>query len=366
MALITNLPALTKQQVQSMNETLFEGFFNDPILNSLVAVQEGIKADKQLIIFQRHSGLSGKKVTACPTPTNSTWGFNTIEKVWSPKYIGDRYSECYQTFMGTFAQWMLNAGVSKSDLTSGDATPLAAFITEQMQDMVAEVYQRFFWFGDSAIAAGTNNSLAAGSLPFFNAMDGIWKQVFTIVTAQAARLSSTGLATKNGAASFALQKFDSTDVTNQVVSKALDSVWYDADIRLRGMAKTELVYYVTQSVYDQLEKERKAISGIDLPYNRQENGLTTLTWNGINVVPIQLWDRMISAYFGATANPVKSFLPHRIMLAPKSNLILGVETVGAMSELDAWYSKDDEVMYAKFGASIDAKVGVDVMVQVAY
>lgn len=363
MALINNLPALTKQQVQSMSETLFEGFFADPILNSLVAVQEGIKADKQLIIWKRHTGLSGKTVTACPTPTNANWGFDTVEKVWQPKYIGDRYGECWTTFQGSFTQWMLNAGVEKSDFTN---TELAAFIVEQLLDMVAEVYQRHFWFGDTALVAGTNNSIAAGDVAYFTSINGIWKQLFSIVTASAARLSSTGLATKNGNAAFATQKFDATDVTNQVVSKALDSVWYDSDIRLRSMPKGELIYYVTQTVYDQLEKERKAISGFELPYNRQENGLVTLTWNGINVVPMQLWDRMIGSYFGATAAPVKSFLPHRILLAPKNNLLLGVDTVGSMTELDTWYSKDDEKMYAKFGAAIDAKVGVDTMIQVAY
>lgn len=363
MGLITNLPALTKQQVTSMSETLFEGFFADPVLSSLVTVQEGIKADKQLIIFKRHSGLSGKKVSACPTPTNSTWGFDTIEKVWQPKYIGDRYAECYQTFMDTFAQWMLGAGVNKSDFTS---TELAAFIVEQLQDNVNEVMQRFFWFGDAGIVAGTGNNLAAGQVAFFNAFDGIWAQAFDIVTATAARLSTTGIATKNAAASYALQKFADADVTGQVVSKALDTVWYDADIRLRSMQKNQLAYYVTQSVYDQLEKERKAISGIELPYNRQENGLTTLTWNGINVIPMQIWDRMLSAYFGDDDTPVKTTLPHRVMLAPKSNLLLGVETVGSLGELDSWYSKDDEKMYAKFGASIDAKIGINSMIQLAY
>lgn len=363
MALITNLPSLTPQQVTSMSETLFEGFFKDPILSSMVTVQEGIKADKQLIIWGRHTGLSGKQVTACPTPTNSTWGFDTIEKTWKPKYIGDRYEECFATFMDTFAQWMLNVGVNKTDLTG---TELATFIVEQMSDMIAEVYQRHFWFGDLGIVAGTNNNLGAGDVAFFNAIDGIWAQVFDIVTANASRLSSTGLATKNGQASYALQKFSTTDVTNQVVSLAMDSVWYDADMRLRSMNKSELIYYVSQSVYDQLEKERKAISGIELPYNRQENGLNTLSWNGITVMPVQLWDRMISAYFGDDATPVKSVLPHRILLAPKSNLLLGVETSGTLSEMDAWYSKDNEVMYAKFGASIDAKVGVDNLVQVAY
>lgn len=363
MALVNNLPALSPQQVTSMAETLFEGFFADPILTSLVTVQEGIKADKQLIIWDRHTGLSGKLQSACPTPTNSTWGFDTVEKTWSPKYIGDRFEECYGTFMDTFAQWMLNAGVAKTDFTN---TELAAFIVEQLQDAVAEVYQRHFWFGDKGIVAGTNNNLAAGEVVYFNAIDGIWAQVFDIVTANAARKSTTGLATKNGQASYALQKFNSTDVTNQVVSNALDTVWYDADMRLRSMAKPDLAYYVTQSVYDQLEKERKAISGIELPYTRQENGMTTLTWNGIAVVPMQLWDRMIAAYFGDDATPVKSVLPHRALLSTKSNLLLGVETVGSLAELDAWYSRDNEKMVAKFGASIDAKVGVDNMVQAAY
>lgn len=363
MALVTGLPTLLTKQVESMSETLFEGFFADPLLTSLVTVQQDIKADKQLIVFQRHTGLSGKNVTACPTPTNSTWGFNTIEKTWQPKYIGDRYAECYQTFMATFTQWMLNAGVNKSDFTN---TEVAAFIMEQLGDMLAEVMQRHFWFGDKGIVAGTGNNLSAGQIAFFNSIDGIWAQAFDIVTADASKLSSTSVATYNAAASYALQKFDAAATTNKVVGNALDSVWYDADMRLRGMAKSDLTYYVTQTVYDQLEKERKSVGAIELPYNRQEQGISGLTWNGIQVVPIQLWDRMIASYFGDDATPVKSTLPHRIMLSTKSNLLMGVETTGSLSEMDAWYSKDDEKMYAKFGAMIDAKIGLNNMIQLAY
>lgn len=80
MAIVNNLPALSPQQVQSMSETLFEGFFADAVLNSLVTIQEGIKADKQLIVFNRHTGLSGYKLDSCPTPTNATWGFDANEK----------------------------------------------------------------------------------------------------------------------------------------------------------------------------------------------------------------------------------------------------------------------------------------------
>ena len=258
---------------------------------------------------------------------------------------------------------MLKAGVEKTDITS---TEFAAFMMEQLQDAIAEVYQRIFWFGDTGIVAGTSNNLAAGEVAFFNMIDGVFAQLFDIVTADSARLSSTGIATVNAGVSYAAQKFTAADVTNQVVSKALDTVWYEADMRLRSVAKSDLVYYVTQTVADQLEKERKAISGIDMPYQRQENGMSGLTWNGITVQPIQLWDRMIASYFGDDATPVKSVLPHRVLLTSPTNLMLGVETVGSLGELDAWYSKDAEVMYAKYGASVDAKIGINKMIQAAY
>lgn len=363
MALVTNLPTLLVKQVESMSETLFEGFFQDEDLLSLVTVVENIKADVQIIIFQKHSGLSGKNVVACPTPTNSTWGFNTVSKTWQPKLIGDRYAECYQTFMNTFAQWLLGPGTSKSDFTG---TEMAAFIVEQLDNMLRELISRIFWFGDKGIVAGTGNNLASGEDAYFNPIDGIWAQAFDIVTANALRKSTTGIATYNAAASFALQKFDAAATTAKTVSNALDQVWYDADMRLRQTPKSELRYYVTQSVYDQLEKERKSVTGFELPYNRQEDGLSAIIWNGIPVVAIQLWDRILAAYFGDDITPVKTTIPHRVMLTSKNNLLLGVETSGSLNELDAWYSKDDEKMYAKFATMIDAKIGLNNIIQLAY
>lgn len=363
MGLITSLPAITADQIKGMREALFEGFFNDPVLNDIVEVKQGIVADKQLIIFGRHTGLAGIKQTACPMPTNATWGFDTIEKTWQPKLIGDRFAECYQTFIDTVLQYSLSVGVDKQDITG---TEIGGFIVEQLTDMIAEVYQRLLWFGDKGIVSGTGNNLAAGELKFFNAIDGIWAQVFDIVTANAARLSTTGLATMNAGVSYAAQKFTATEVTNQVVSKALDTMWYDADIRMRGMNKSDLRYYVTQSVADQLEKERKSISGIEITYNRQESGLETLVWNGIPVVPMQIWDRMLSAYFGDDLTPVKTTLPHRAILAPKANLLMGTEAASALGALDVWHSKDDAKMYAEFANMIDVKVALDHLVQVAY
>jgi hypothetical protein len=363
MAIITNIPALNTKQITSLSEALFQAFFNDPALTSMVNVQEGIKVNTQLLIFDRHTGLSGKKITACPTPTNTTLGLNVSEKTWTPTYIGDRFAECWTVLQGTCLQWMLKNGIEKQDLT---ATEYAAFLEEQLQDTIAEVFQRIFWFGDAGIVAGTGNNLAAGEVAFFNMLDGIFAQLFDIVTATPARLSTTGISTVNAGVSYAAQKFSAADVTNQVVSKALDSVWYDASIKLRSVAKSDLMYLVTQSVQDQWEKERKAVSGLDLPYMRQENGQMTATWNGIQVMPVQLWDRMIASYFGDDAKPVKSTLPHRVILVPKNNLLLGVETVGAMGELEIFHDKVSRSLIADYGASMDAKIGINEMIQATY
>lgn len=360
--IIQSLPTLDPVILTSISETLFEGFYSHLPLNQYHSIQTGIKAKKQIIIFGKHTGLAGYSRTNCDTTANSTWQIPSQEKVWNPAYIGDRFEECYDNYMDTFIRWGLNNGVNKADLTG---TELAAMITEHIGDLLMDVTMRHAWFGDTGIVAGTGNNLAAGDLKFFNAIDGFWAQLFDIVTVTPARQSTTGLTTKNGQATFALQAFNSTDTTNQVVTKALDQMWYDADMRLRGMAKSDLVFLVSQSVYDQYEKERKATggSGIYEVFLRQENGAPLLSSNGVEVVPVHDWDRVIQSYLEDGSNYT---VPHRALLTTRTNMLLGVEEETNLTELDAWYSKDSEKYYIKFGMSVDAKVGLDNMVQLAY
>lgn len=361
-ALVTGLPALDPVILTSISESLFEGFYQHLQLTRYHQVVTGIKANKQIIIFGKHTGLAGFKRANCDTTANTNWTIPSQEKVWTPAYLGDRFEECYDNYMDTFIRWGLNNGVNKSDLTG---TELAAMITSHVGDLLMDVSMRHAWFGDTAIVAGTNNNLGAGDLVYFNAIDGFWAQLFDIVSVTPARQSTTGLTTKNGQASYALQAFNATDTTNQVATKALDQMYYDADMRLRGMAKSDLVFLVSQSVYDQYEKERKATggSGIYEVFLRQEDGAPLLSSNGIEVVPVHDWDRIIQSYLEDGTNYT---IPHRAVLTTRTNLMLGVEEASNLGEFDAWYSKDNEKYYIKFGFSLDAKVGLDNMVQLAY
>ena len=365
--IITNLPALTDVIVQSMSETLFEGYFKDEKIQEAYSIQTGIKAGKQVIVFKRHTGLAGFNRTGCSTTANDTWEIDAQEKSWAPKYVGDRFEMCYDDFLDTFFAWRNKNGVDKPDISG---TELAAFIVEQLQDTISEVYMRLADFGDKGLAAGTGNNITAGQVKYFTPIDGFFAQLDDIVAADASRKSTTaGLTSRNGQVTYALQKFTTgagSDTTNAVVTTALDAVWYDADMRLRGMDKNSLVYKVTQSVYDQYERERKAVGSIPEAYRRVEDGVLQLFCNGIEVKPMSHWDRIIAEFFGDDATPTSAVRPHRIWLTTRTNNIVGCEELADLSNFKAWFSDDDEKFYLRFGANIDVKIGADNLNQVAY
>lgn len=358
------LPAVSADVVKKMSETLFEGYFRNPDKSKFMNIVENVKSDKQLIVFKRYSGLSGFAKADCDRTANDKVSIGISDKTWQPKYIGDLFEECFAPFDESFTAWMLKDGNDKPDL---EGTEIGMFIVEQLADLVEEVLLRHFFFGDKAIVAGTNNSIATGSAKYFNVIDGIWAQVFDIVAAAPARLTvSTTIQTRNAAASYSLQAFTSTDTTNRVVSKALDEGWYGADRRLRQLGKSELVWLATQSMSDQYERERKDANAIAESWLRVENGMGSLVSNGIEVLPMANWDQTILDYFGDDQTPVKSILPHRALLVPRKNLMLGTESAGTLSTLRVWYSQDDAMMRAEYGMKIDAKVGLDNLVQVIY
>lgn len=353
---------LTVENVKSMSETLHEGFFRNPELTAFHDIQEGIVAGKEMLIFQNHTGLTGYNRTGCSTTADANFAIEDVRKVWTPKYVGDRFAECYDTYIAKFFVYGMKAGVNKADLT---ATEFAAFTEENISDEMKNAFLRHLWFGDTAIAAGTNNGLSSGQLKYFNAINGYWKQLFAIVAGDATKLTAgTELETKNAEASTSAQKFDSTTTSGQLVTAALDQMFYDADERLTDKDPSELVYIVTKSVFDQYVRERKAVSAIDASYMRVENGMRVATINGIDVIPFTFQDRMIKAYFEDTGVWI---LPHRAILTTRKNLVIGCETIGELdSSFKAWHSDDDEKYYVRYGAFIDAKVGLNNMVQVCY
>jgi hypothetical protein len=255
--------------------------------------------------------------------------------------------------------------VDKGDLTTTD---FATFFIERYQDAIAEMFHRFVWFGDTAAAttAGGGNFVTAGFVAKrWNAFDGIWKQVFAIVSATPAR-KTAGIAVKNAELSFALQAFDSTDTTNRVVTTLFQNMIFGADFRLRD--KADKIIICTQTLADQYVRELEdgAANGISIAFEYIQDGIAMLKRGGVTIYAYSFWDRMIQGYMRTISTQLNYFLPHRAILTTKSNLGFGTEEEGNLSNTDVFFDKKDKKTYFDFGANLDAKVLQDYAIQAAY
>lgn len=351
--------SLSTEETRALNECIFEGVYKNPQLNEFHKFVEGITADKKITILGQLTGLAGQVQAGCTPGANETAGAATV-KTWTPKYISDRWTQCYADLMDTFWRYALKPGTDKPDLSS---TEFASYLQTQLQPYVYEILLRIAYFGDTAIASGTNNKLTAGQIPFFNMLNGYWKQIATGVAGST--IPNIAIA-KNAGVSYVAQAFDATDRTNKVVTTAFENAYLAANTRLTDQDRSNMVYLVTKSMADQYWLERTEASGIDLAYQRTETGMDKLQFNGIDVVPINFWDRIIRAYFHDDLTPVKWINPHRGILTTKDNLLIGTQTISSMQELDAFHDKKAKDFNVDWGTSMDVKLALDYLTVAIY
>jgi hypothetical protein len=346
------------KEVMSLSEAIIEKAYSKPALSDVHTLVTGIKA-KQQIAFLSRIGLVGKKHTngTCE-PTASTQSSTGSEKFWDPAMIEDRFTECWDNFRESFFIWGLKNGIKKGDLTGTDAWN---FMKEVISDAQAEAVLRLAWFGDTA-AANYNDSPAGVitngvDTDFFSPFDGLFKQLFAIGTADSNRLNAIA---QNAEATYANQRFDSTDTTNKVVSTLFRSMITSADYRLRD--QSDIRIYCTQSLADQYVTELEA-QGQEPAFEIITNGISRLTRNGVEIIALNFWDRYINSYQN---NGTKWYRPHRAVLTTKSNIQIGCEEESNLSELDPFYLKKEKQFVVDFAFNMDAKVVEDYLVQLAY
>lgn len=346
---------LTTESVKDVGELVFAEKFVSPQVTDFCEVENGIKHDKQIVIAGDFNGLAGSVRTDCDTtPNDGTLG-NT-EKTWTPKYISDRFEECYANLQASFWKYMLANGIKKEDLTQ---SAYDAYITERLTKyMNDDMMYRLMFFTNTGITAGTTNNLTSGQLKYFNMINGVFAQADAIVSATAAR--GVSMSTENGAATKALQVFAAASPTVHPATDYLKQVYFGASIELRSQA--DAIILCTQSVADQYIQEREAVSSIPLAYDRTEQGMKMLSYQGIPVIPIPTWDRLIQRHFD---NGTVWEKPHRILMTAKHNIRLGTEETANFSELKSEYNAFHEKWFIKFGFNMDVKILDNNLIQYA-
>ena len=352
-------PKFTFNDVQIMDfkELIYEDVFQKPDLRTFFTIQENILAGKKIGIVQRMTEI-GRSKGSCDT-TETDVEIPTIEKVWAPCSWGDRIPLCSADLEDQFIVWGLNKGIRRSDLTDTD---YADFISEQVSDGMLESLYRLVFFGDTD--ADTVDASPAGQLTsgtdkeLFTCHDGVWKQVFAIVTADSNRKVTIS---KNAEATYALQEFDATDTTNNVATGIFRDLITKSTLKAR--ANNARVIICTQSLADQYTNELEVASGVTPSWEIISNGISSLKRRNTTIIALPKWDDIIKTYFD---NGTKYYLPHRALMIDKANMVIGCEGESQLSELDMWYDKKTKKNYVDFLSKLDTKIIQDIMVQAAY
>ena len=325
--------------IQSVSEMVFDYVVTAPDINSVHTIYDNIVMDKE-IGFIGAGGLAGKAAQGCD-PTAQTFSGTSRLLKWEPEEYELLLHLCYTDLKGTIAEYSLKTGTQRPDFTSSDYMNITQIVLERAMN---EFIFRTVWFGDTDADTVANGGILTNGTDktYFNLINGFFKQMETQVTANSDQLVTI---TENAGASYAAQALDPDNIQGY-----FESAYFNAPAEIEMMDNR--VILCTRSVYNAYAK---SLSGLALEsmYVNLTEGVRTLAYQGIPLISLPEWDRVIKAYEdnGTTLNN-----PHRFVYTSKDIIGVGVDSTNSFRNLDVWYDKDTRKVKIEAMGSIDAKL----------
>lgn len=329
----------TTEQIRDINELLYDEIVEAPEISLICTLYPGIVFDKE-IGFIGEGSLVGVKNQGCD-PAPQEWKIGTRTVKWEPKSWEILLAECWTDLEATAAVYSLNTGVDVADFTDTD---YYAIILQVLTVSIKKFIIRLVWFNDEDAANVTDGGIITDGVDvdYFNILNGLWKQLITQVTANP---SQRVVVTENAGASYTAQ-----DLTPAKAAEYLGKLKYAAPITMRNKENTFVL--CTQSFYDAWEifntgKELESL------YGKLVDGTPTMKAYGMTLVPIPVWDEMISQF---EDNGTKLNNPHRALYISKNNIAVGVDGTDSFDNMNIWYEKKERKVYTELMGKADAKI----------
>ncbi len=332
----------TAEQVRDINELIFDDILHAPDLNFLHTIFEGIEYDKE-IGFVTEGGPVGKKAQGCD-PTAQDWNISTRKVVWEPKAWEVIIDQCAKDLESSMAVYCMNKGVRGNDLSDTDYMVIAANVLGQA---IKDMLYRIVWFSDKdAKNVADSGIITAGvDVDYFNIINaGFFKQLQTAVTSHPELLVAIEANTN------ATKKTQLDGMTADAAYDILSKMYYAAPIEMRGTGNMR--FLVTQTIADGYQQYLTG-KGIESTYKNLVDGVNSLKFLGVDVIPVPIWDKMIQSYNDLGD---KYQAPHRAVLIEKANLGVGTPSNGALEDVDIFYDKKSRINRMEATDKIDAKL----------
>ena len=352
MALV-NADALTlnAREAETVSEVIFNRIYTESDLAEYHEIETGIDVKTQ-IAFAGRLGLLGKKSEGCAP--NEANGFELTEKFWTPVLEDFRLKHC-QADMPALLKLFRKSQRINPDFFDAVGTQELGVIISAVETSMLENIHRKVWFNDNQAKTIANGGVFTNGtdLGYFNSFDGLFKQLFTEVPANAANRIAI---TQNAAATYAAQALPA-DTAISIFEKMVTA----ADERL--VAADDAYILASRTLADNYRatlRNKNLGSGF---LEVVEEGRPKLYFDGIEVKVRYDWDRYIKSY---QDNGTKYNLPHRAVFTTKSNIPVGTLSEDDLSKLDVFYDKTLKTNIMDAAYTIDAKHLETYMTVVAY
>lgn len=308
-------------------EIFYKPTLQAPALSDIFTIDQGIKDRKRYNLVTQLDKIL-QPYTGCTRTFNGNRQLITNTTVQTKEFQVSE-SWCKDDFTGylsgqynLLAQEWLKTGNRSFD-PSG--TPINTVIDKVLTDALQrDVFRR--------VSFGAGNSSDSD----YNQIDGLWDRLID----------------SSGASNYCVVRAGSSlgiaALASGTALTALEAVYANSNVLLKNAPGKK--FFVTRSIWDNYYNSLIGTGAVtEQAFENLQKGLTTLTYKGIPVIPVDLWD----FFLAETDNPITATTRHLILLTVKENHILGVEQGSDLNKIEGWYERKDRKFYyesdMKFG-----------------
>jgi len=262
------------------------------------------------------------------------------------------FAQCASELVGTEFENELKSGALKNDVTSTrffNQYALPSVISKGMQE-----YFDIAFFGDTTLGVGAQD--------YMKLTDGIWKKL----------IAGTALASEDSTGGFDVGRSNDIVTLNQTVgTRAVDYFQnlYAGDTSvnakvtpfvLRNMPAKDKVIMCTLNVWNNYLaylQDQGASGGGNITYTM--DGIPTLKFNGIEVIPFGRWDEVIAGQLAGVD-------PYRIIYTTRDNIRVSREIAADALNFDAWFDQTANNTYARGGMQLGVEYVWGSLAQISY
>lgn len=234
------------------------------------------------------------------------------------KFCKDDFTNQLTGSYNVLAQEWLKTGTDSFDPAG---TPIDKMIIKLLKDALRRDIFRRVSFGDTTSASAD-----------WNQIDGLWQSLID----------------QSGASNYCVQRVGAALGTGTLAAGTAQAYFENIFNNSSDLLKDYSIdsgrgqFLVTRSVWENYYTTLAASGAVtEAAFENLQKGITRLTFRGIPVVNVNLWDDQLKD----ATNPLSATTRHLIAYTVKDNHVLGVENNSDLDKIDSWFEKKDNARY---------------------